>query len=1325
MKQQAGRKPSDDLEQESSVLKGSGEVAGRIRAHDWAATPLGPMEGWPASLLNAVQLILDAASPMWLAWGDELIHLHNDALIPILGSKYQASVGQPLRELWVEAWEQIGSMLEGPLGGRAIFHENLHFVLERHGRPEDAWFTFSYTPLRDAAGDIRGVLCTVMETTETMKAEQERQASEARYCALVEASPQIVWFSRPDGSVTYINQHWLSYSGLSLEASLGFGWAQVMHPDHRDRVVEAWKRAATTDDQYEVETPYRRHDGTYRWHLARGVPLKDAQGRVQQWVGVAVDIDDRKRAELALQNSERRYRSFVEASSQVIWRVNRAGEVDEPIPAWQEFTGQSFEAARGLGWVNAIRAEQRPAVFSAWQKALAQETVYEVEYELRRHDGQWRAMLARGVPVKDAAGDVVEWIGTCIDIHDRKRAEEALHLNAERVQLALKAGAIIGTWMWDLTCDQFTIDEGFAHSFGLDPGLGREGIPLEQIIATVHPDDKPGLRDAIAEAIARGGPYSRQYRVKRQDGHYYWIEANGRVDHGPDGTPLRFPGVLLDMEGRRAIEAERDRADALLRTVIETVPGLVYAKDREGRILIANHNIVKAVGLPIEEIIGKTEKEFLKDSDQADIISANDRRILESGEAQEFEEAVTLPDGTTTIWLSNKMPMRDAAGQVVGLLGTSVDITRRKEVEDQLAVVAQKLARSEAQLSLALEGTNDGLWDWDMVTGEVFHSPRWIDMLGYMPEEWECSYENWLAHAHPEDVPGAENVMTRYLAGEIPEYVNIFRMRHKDGSWRWMMSRAKAYRDAQGTPIRMVGVHTDITAQREAESALRESEARFRDLADSIGHMVWVARADGYHEYYNRRWYEFTGAAEGETDGLQPWGKILHPDDQDRAWARWQHSLKSGEPYEIEYRLRRANGEYRWVLGRAEPIRDAGGRLIKWYGTCTDIQELYDARRKAEDANAAKSDFLANMSHEIRTPLNAIVGIASLLERGGASAEKQSQFFKTLRSSADALLALINDLLDISKIEQRDFQLADERFRLDELFGEVISMLSLRAKEKNIGLMVDYEAVRGLRYTGDKQRLRQVLLNVVGNAVKFTDTGTVSVRVLRKPDLFNCEGGIEIQVIDTGIGIPRESQDRLFEKFMRADNASGIPGTGLGLAISRHLIEMMGGTITLTSTVGFGTKVFICLPDRLTGRLSAQPRTAADMPSLAIATNKRVLLVEDFAANVMVATAILDDIGVDYDIAYNGEEALRLLKQHAYGLVLMDVNMPVKDGLAATRELRGWEAAQARPGVPVIGMTAHALAGDRDVCFEAGMNDFLPKPVTAEAMFEKIRSYLR
>lgn len=271
------------------------------------------------------------------------------------------------------------------------------------------------------------------------------------------------------------------------------------------------------------------------------------------------------------------------------------------------------------------------------------------------------------------------------NVTTRHLAVEAAAEAAQRVQLALDAGAIVGTWVWDIPADRITADARFAAAFGLDAAACRAGLPLGEVTQTIHPEDSARVDAAIAEAVGRGGGYLVQYRIRKSDGGYRWVEANGQVELAADGTPVRFPGVLIGIDGRRQLEAERDRAMALLRTFAEAVPGVVYAKDREGRLVVGNNGTSALIGKPPAEYLGRTDLELLEDKEQARKVMETDRRIMDSGVAEQLEEAVRLPDGTAAVWLSTKAPLRNDAGEVIGLVGSSVDITGRITAERALA----------------------------------------------------------------------------------------------------------------------------------------------------------------------------------------------------------------------------------------------------------------------------------------------------------------------------------------------------------------------------------------------------------------------------------------------------------------------------------------------------------------------------------------------------------------------------------------------------------------------------------------------------------------
>ena len=757
-------------------------------------------------------------------------------------------------------------------------------------------------------------------------------------------------------------------------------------------------------------------------------------------------------------------------------------------------------------------------------------------------------------------------------------------------------------------------------------------------------------------------------------------------------------------QGLGSLEGPRRTPDAghngLLLSALNT-HAIVWVFDLSGRITEVSDAFCTASGYTREELIG--EKLNRIDWAQDPNGSWEEQSIaLARGDAWRGEISCSARDGTS-LWIEvTSVPQAGADGEIEAIVSIGFDITERRNQEASLVADRRVRQRFEQKLEVAMRVARLGVWDLDVVEGHIDQTGGFFQRFGYADEEVPVSLEQTWQSIHPADVERARDAMLRHLAGDTPRYQSEYRIRRKDGTWMWIQAVGEVTdRIVDGTPVRMLGVYIDIHAEKETSTrlsqALRSSGAGLWDWYVKENKLVTNA---AFHEMLQEQWL-------GEPLDPNYFFARLHPEDVQRTAAAVEASHQGNAPYDVEFRLRCANGEYRWIKSSGDVTeRDAAGAPLRMVGQHVDIHAQVEQRQKAEAANRAKSAFLANMSHEIRTPMNGIIGMSELL-LGMDIYPAADDAVQTIRRSADALLVILNDILDYSKVEAGRMEIERRPFSLRTCLDDVRELMSPVAAKKGLSLEITIDEHIPGYLMGDPGRIRQVVLNLVGNAVKFTPKGSVTVSIRREQD--RGPDWLRIDVIDTGIGIPAEKRSRLFESFSQVDTSHTrrFGGTGLGLSISKSLVNLMNGFIEAESDEGKGSKFSIVVPlHEATAPTDSQERVLDDRDAL---ESLNVLLVDDNPVNRKVGTMMLTRLGHSVDTVEDGAQAVEAVRTGQYDVVLMDIQMPNMDGYQATASIRALEGSRAN--IPIVALTAHAMSGDRERCLEAGMDDYLSKPI--------------
>jgi len=1125
-------------------------------------------------------------------------------------------------------------------------------------------------------------------------------------------------------------------------------WLRRVHPEERDTVRQSLLDAAAQGGRFEASFRVVLENGQLRHVEASALVQADAQGRPVRMVGVNIDTTSLREAESKLAQSHRFLQSLVDTLPHTFFCKDEKGRYLLVNQAFADMRGskplQSYLGRR----VEDFETPERAALHREWdQRILAAGPGSTLSYEYTHTGARGRAehrMVYKSlVRFPDGGAGIV---GFNVDNTRRKEAEDALREERRRLSDVIE-GTNAGTWEWNIPTGETTYNTRWAEIIGYR--LDELAQNAETWRALTHPDDLARANDMLTAHFAGLAPYyDCECRMRHKQGHWVWVHTRGRVfRHGPDGSPLVMSGTHSDISERKLAE---EHLALVARFPVEN-PNPVLRADQTGVLLYANPAAAPLLECWTQKVGGRLPAELRSEL----------RLALESAQARSSERSYVCG-----IYGFTFSPFVDKG--YVNIY--AVDITKRKNAETALRLSELRYRELAMMLRLMCDNVPDMIWAKDLEKRYLFAN--------------KATCEQYLGVEDPQAALGRtdRHFLERLQAENAQDPAwHTLRLTNANGAsaGRYEQSGANRGRfeiyevrkapfvNDQGAVIGTVGAARNITVRKAAEDALVRSEERFRTLAQVSPVGIFQADAKGRCTFVNDQWARISGyPKQAALD--RNWLRTLRTADRPAILRSFRETARTGNDFVTEFRFRGREDEGRWVLLRAAAERDRQGRFSGFVGAVTDITErraaedaLRKAKAQAEAATQAKALFLANMSHEIRTPLAGAIGATRLLAHTSLSVEQQRLADMAVESGR-ALLAVVNDILDFSKIEAGQLKLRPAPFALRDFMEAVSGPFALLAQERGLDFQVRVEAEAPNALVGDEDRLGQVLRNLLSNALKFTQRGSITLAVSQAQRL---ESAVRLRfsVADTGEGIDPDYLPQIFDSFSQADSsyAKQHGGTGLGLAICKNLVERMGGGMEIASQLGQGATVTASVvlglvPQPLAGQgggalgaasglvqadnaaaAGATPpiTPAASMtvttplapaPAITPATQAnapspgclRVLLAEDNAIGRVLMEHLLVSAGHTVACVGDGVEVLAALKAQSYDLVLMDVQMPRMDGVAATRQIRQGAAGVKNAGIAVIALTAYVSQEDRQHFLDSGMDDAVAKPTEETALAE-------
>jgi len=949
-----GTNTNTSIPEKQQFPAGGGHMGELIRSKNWSATSIGTPGNWPQSLRTTLNIILNCKFPMFLWWGPELICFYNDAYRPSLGDngKHPVILGMPAKDAWAEIWEIIQPLIDTVLAtGEATWSEDQLVPIFRNGKVEEVYWTFSYSPVMDEFGKVTGVLVTCAETTDKMITYKKLEENKERLEFAIEAAELGTWDYNPLTNKFTANARLKSWFGLPPEKEIELDYAvNAIAEKDRRQTIDAIKRALNYDSggNYEVEysiiNPATNHEIIVQ---ARGKAWFNEENQPVRFNGTLEDVTQEVLARQIAAQSQQRFSAAIDAVQGILWTNDASGKMTGEQPGWASLTGQTFEEYQGYGWANAVHPDDAQPTIDGWNEALKERKIFIFEHRVKNIAGYYEHFSIRAVPLLNMDGSIREWVGVHTNITHRKTYEAAIRESEKRFRNMVMQSPVPMTIIRGEKFIIETVNRAMLEDIWQKSEADTTGRPL----LDVFPELKEQKYAELMNSVFTSG---ETHREKEAAGY---IKVNGEIkrlyldfeyaplfetDNSISGLIITINDVTEKVEARQTIEASEQR----LRSLVESAPfPIAVYTGLEMRIQFVNQSVIDIWGKG-KDIVGRTYAEVLPE-------------LANQGIYQQLENVFTtaIPfhahNQRVDLMVDNKMksqyfnysftPLFDINGKVYGVMNTAADVT-------DLVVSKQKVEESEKEFRQLADSLPELVWTTDSAGNQLFASRRWKEFTGLDPYDAD-TFDKMI---HPDDRENVLYAWTVSLAsGDI--YKTQLRLKSKEGDYQWFYVHGEPIRDEEGKIEKWVGSFTNLNEQKKVEEELisafqkiEESEKRFRNVANSAPVFIWMAGADKQRYFFNTAWFDFTGRTMEQEKG-DGWIEGVHPDDREKCFTLYGEAFSKQQEYQMEYRLRRYDGTFRWISARGVARFTPGGVFEGFIGACMDIHEQVITQKKLKE----------------------------------------------------------------------------------------------------------------------------------------------------------------------------------------------------------------------------------------------------------------------------------------------------------------------------------------------------------------------------------------